>query len=68
MLKRFFQNTRRPDGFGGKVMAALMNSGHASVASWGFLHFSPAADGKWVKMLDGMTIYDELSSQVRHFV
>ena len=44
MLKRFFQNTRRPEGFGGRVMAALMNSGHAFVASWGFMHFSPAAD------------------------
>lgn len=44
MLKRFFQNTRRPEGFGGRVMAALMNGGHASVADWGFTHISPAAD------------------------
>ena len=32
----FFENTRKPKGFGGKIMVAMMNSGHADMANWGF--------------------------------
>lgn len=28
----FFENTRKPQGFGGKLMAKMMNSGHARVS------------------------------------
>lgn len=31
----FFQNTRLPQGVGGKMMVKMMNIGHASVADWG---------------------------------
>ena len=31
----FFENTRKPVGFGGKVMTAMMNIGHKPVAHWG---------------------------------
>ena len=38
----FFDNTRKPTGFGGKVMVAAMNLGHRALADWG-LSFRPAA-------------------------
>ena len=28
----FFENTRKPVGFGGKLMVAMMNVGHGAVA------------------------------------
>ena len=31
----FFENTRKPEGFGGKIMVAMMNVGHSAVARWG---------------------------------
>lgn len=31
----FFENTRRPEGFGGRVMVAMMNLGHSALAGWG---------------------------------
>ncbi len=38
----FFDNTRKPMGFGGKVMVVAMNLGHRALADWG-LSFGPAA-------------------------
>ena len=42
----FFENTRKPKGFGGKIMVAMMNSGHAGMANWGlqFLDIPENAD------------------------
>ena len=42
----FFENTRKPEGFGGKIMVAMMNLGHTPVAAWGleFLQLSPDAN------------------------
>lgn len=34
----FFDNTRKPQGFGGKIMVAMMNSGHSAMAEWGLRH------------------------------
>ncbi len=34
----FFENTRRPEGFGGKLMVSMMNLGHAALAKWGLQH------------------------------
>ncbi len=31
----FFENTRKPEGLGGKIMVAMMNSGHSKLADWG---------------------------------
>ena len=31
----FFENTRKPVGFGGKIMVAMMNVGHSAVAPVG---------------------------------
>ena len=32
----FFENTRKPAGFGGRLMVAAMNAGHRALAAWGF--------------------------------
>lgn len=43
----FFQNTRKPVGFGGKLMVRGMNSGsHAKLAVWGLSHVTIAEDAK----------------------
>ena len=37
IMKRFFSQTKKPEGFLGKIMVNGMNSGgHASLAEWGF--------------------------------
>ena len=40
----FFENTRKPVGFGGKIMVAIMNSGHGALADWGFGHLAIPED------------------------
>lgn len=40
----FFENTRKPVGFGGKIMVAMMNSGHGAMADWGLGHITIADD------------------------
>ncbi len=43
----FFQNTRKPVGFGGKLMVRGMNSGsHAKLAEWGLSHIIIAEDAR----------------------
>lgn len=41
----FFENTRKPEGLGGKLMVAMMNLGHGALANWGmgFLSVQPDA-------------------------
>ena len=41
----FFENTRKPVGFSGKIMVAMMNFGHSAMAAWGlhFLQLAPDA-------------------------
>ena len=36
LFKKFVSQTRKPDGFLGKMMLSSMNSGHAKMADWGF--------------------------------
>ncbi|MDO5424627.1 MAG: class I SAM-dependent methyltransferase [Eubacteriales bacterium] len=31
----FFENTRKPAGFGGRIMVSMMNLGHGAMAGWG---------------------------------
>ena len=38
LAKNFFSQTRKPEGFFGKMMLGTMNSGHAKLADWGFDH------------------------------
>ena len=42
----FFENTRKPVGFGGKIMVAMMNVGHSAVAQWGLQFLNAAPDAK----------------------
>lgn len=42
----FFENTRRPKGFGGKIMVRMMNRGHSKLAHWGFSKISVKEDAK----------------------
>ncbi len=42
----FFENTRKPVGFGGKLMVAIMNVGHSAVARWGLQFLNAAPDAK----------------------
>lgn len=34
-FKKFFSQTKKPEGFLGKLMVSSMNSGHAPMAAWG---------------------------------
>ena len=43
LAKRFFSQTRKPEGFLGKIMLGTMNSGHAKLADWGVSHLPDAA-------------------------
>ena len=36
----FFQNTRKPEGVGGKLMVTMMNHGHASLSAFGLQHIA----------------------------
>ena len=38
IAKDFFSQTRKPEGFLGKLMLGTMNFGHAKLADWGFTH------------------------------
>ena len=42
----FFENTRKPEGFGGKLMVAMMNLGHNPVARWGLQFLDAAPDAR----------------------
>ena len=43
LAKNFFSQTRKPEGFLGKMMLGTMNSGHAKLADWGFTHLPAIA-------------------------
>ena len=42
----FFENTRKPQGLGGKLMVSAMNLGHRALADWGFQFLPLAADAR----------------------
>lgn len=42
----FFENTRKPQGFGGKIMVKMMNSGHGKLAKWGFTKICAKSNAK----------------------
>ena len=45
----FFENTRRPEGLGGKIMVKMMNSGHSKLAHWGFSRISVKEDAGFTR-------------------
>ena len=42
----FFENIRKPQGFGGKIMVKMMNSGHSKLAKWGFTKIYAKSNAK----------------------
>ena len=50
IIKNYFNNTCKPKGFGGKMMIAGMNSGHARMAAWGSSKFSSLTPGAIVDL------------------
>ncbi|MDO4988972.1 MAG: class I SAM-dependent methyltransferase [Eubacteriales bacterium] len=38
IMKKFFNQTRKPEGTLGRLMLSSMNSGHAKMADWGLSH------------------------------
>ena len=43
LFKSFVSQTRKPEGFLGKMMLRGMNTGHAKLADWGFAHLPAVA-------------------------
>ena len=50
LFRKFVSQTRKPEGFLGKMMLSGMNSGHAEMADWGFSHLPPLAPEKAVDL------------------
>ena len=50
LAKNFFSQTRKPEGFLGKMMLGTMNSGHAKLADWGFAHLPAIAPERVVDL------------------
>ena len=50
LFKKFVSQTRKPEGFLGKVMLSGMNSGHAVMADWGLSHLPPVTPEKAVDL------------------
>ena len=42
----FFENTRKPQGFGGRIMVKMMNTGHSKLAKWGFTKINTKLESK----------------------
>lgn len=50
LVRKFFQNTRKPLGFLGKLMVRGMNAEHAKVADWGLAHLRVPEPGNIVEL------------------
>ena len=44
LLRKFFSNCGKPQGTMGRVVVAMMNKGHAGIASWGLSHLELRGD------------------------
>jgi SAM-dependent methyltransferase len=50
IFKKFVSQTRKPEGFLGKMMVNGMNSGHAKMADWGLSHISSVVPEEIVEL------------------
>lgn len=50
LFRKFVNQTRKPEGFLGKLMLSGMNTGHAAMADWGFSHLPPITPEKAVDL------------------
>ena len=46
MIRSFFQNTRKPQGFLGRLMLRSMNGGHVPLSNWGLSLIHPSLDAR----------------------
>ncbi len=65
LYKSFVSQTRKPEGFLGKMMVSGMNAGHARLADWGFTHFPAPTPEKAVDLGCGLFGSHERSSSVQ---
>ncbi|MCR5419883.1 MAG: class I SAM-dependent methyltransferase [Lachnospiraceae bacterium] len=50
LFKKFVNQTRKPEGFLGKMMVNGMNGGHASLADWGMSYLSDISPREMVEL------------------
>ena len=50
IMKKFFSQTRKPEGALGKIMLSSMNSGHAKMADWGLSHLPELSPERIVEL------------------
>lgn len=50
LFKKFVSQTRKPEGFLGKMMVNSMNSGHAKMANWGLSHIESIVPDEIVEL------------------
>ncbi|MBR3304913.1 MAG: class I SAM-dependent methyltransferase [Christensenellaceae bacterium] len=50
LFKKFVAQTRKPEGFLGKLMVGSMNSGHSKLADWGMKHLTGIDAGTIVEL------------------
>ena len=50
LFTKFVSQTRKPEGFLGKMMVNGMNSGHAKMADWGMSHISSVVPKEIVEL------------------
>ncbi len=50
IMKKFFNQTRKPEGTLGKLMLRSMNYGHAKMADWGFSHLPELSPKRIVEL------------------
>ena len=50
LFKAYVSQTRKPEGFLGKMMVRSMNTGHAKLADWGFTHLPALVPEKAVDL------------------
>ena len=48
LIKNYFSQTKKPEGFLGKLMIKGMNSSHTRMADWGLDHLETMAQGEIV--------------------
>ena len=61
----FFENTRKPEGLGGKLMLSMMNVGHRALADWGLQFAEIAKDASiLVKGVDYSPVSVEKAKKV----
>ena len=54
LFKDYVSQTRKPEGFLGKMMVNGMNGGHAKMADWGMSHLKTIDPEQIVEIIEGM--------------